>query len=55
MIGAMLFLASASVRADLIFLMEQIGGPTPIVVGNTAEFGLFLGSSTFGDDNTPAE
>ncbi len=53
--SALLCFASAPLKADLVFFIEQIGGPTPIVVGNSAEFGLFLGSTTSGAANTAEE
>jgi hypothetical protein len=29
-------------QAGLVYSVEQIGGSTPILIGNTAEFGIFL-------------
>lgn len=41
---AILFaLVSAPVtQAGLVYSVEQIGGPAPILIGSTAEFGIFL-------------
>jgi hypothetical protein len=37
-----MFLVNTKAQADLIYSVEQIGGANPIVVGSTAQFGIFL-------------
>jgi hypothetical protein len=39
---AAMFLANTKAQADLIYSVEQIGGSNPIVIGSTAQFGIFL-------------
>lgn len=42
-LSALTFLFTGSVaQASLVYSVEQIGGPVPIVIGNNVEFGLFL-------------
>jgi len=56
LIAAVTMLAVPSTsKGDLIFLVEQLGGPTPIFVGNNAQFGIFLASTTSGASNTSQE
>jgi hypothetical protein len=47
--------APSAAKGDLIFLVEQLGGSSPILVGNEAQFGIFLASTTFGATNTTQE
>jgi hypothetical protein len=37
-----MFLVNTKAQADLIYSVEQIGGSNPIIIGSTAQFGIFL-------------
>lgn len=39
---ATMFLVNTKAQADLIYSVEQIGGSSPIALGSTAQFGIFL-------------
>ncbi|MFN7876165.1 MAG: PEP-CTERM sorting domain-containing protein [Pirellula sp.] len=45
---AAMFLVNTKAQADLIYSVEQIGGSNPIVIGNTAQFGIFLRTDLVG-------
>lgn len=50
----MLFLANP-LKADIIYTVEQLGGSEPIGLNTTAEFGIFLSSTTSGAANDATE
>ena len=53
---ATMFLVNTKAQADLIYSVEQIGGPNPITVGSTAQFGIFLRTDLpAGNAGTPAQ